>query len=181
MNISLVSDCKSLYIERLDCDLPNIMTNVALMDIYSHSKFKDIDTFAVDIESENLRMVKDHDNVIYKEIESFLMDISNNGEYRYELQFVVDNPVDWIFFTDIAFPNVQDIPVIPSYVIPYPIDLMSIYQYYNLQIDSIKHLNNAIDPKVNILDKIDERPDGCEYSSLLNAKYNSELSKYLLW
>ena len=124
-------------------------------------------------------MLKNHDIQIFKELERYLLELSEGG--KHELQFVVDSPVDWVFFISIAFPHVSNIPIIPEYVLRYPIDLMSMYQYNNLKIQLYEMLRNAEYSSGNILEGILDRPIECEYSSLLSAKYNSELTKFLSW
>lgn len=130
MNFALKCNDKMLYVERTDFDLRLVNRNednTRIMDneyyVSSNSIYNEFPTSKDD----TILSMKDNDDKVAMETKAWLHNLTDNGNNQ--LYIWIDNPTVWSKFISLIFPNANDIVEIPEYIIPYPMDLNSIYQF----------------------------------------------------
>ena len=143
LSLSLVSNDKTLYIEFTDTILNNKENSKLLLKEFDN--FKKID--------DNITLIKDHDNVIIKEIDDFLYECSNNGND--EIKFILEHHTDWFLFINKAFYFNNELPIFKEYYNPNPICLSQLEEFSYFE--TIINENDNLIIQANAIKKIFEK------------------------
>lgn len=150
LNLSISSENdndKSMYVE-FNVNYAKLSSFPHCEELLEKQLFKDQECINHIDEKLNSIMIKDHLDVLFREMSDYLLRLSNNGEYI--LHFWVDNPIDWIFFINTFFAFKDEAPIIPEYINPYPQDLNTIFQFlFKSDDETIKTENLFPYPNIN--------------------------------
>lgn len=157
LNLSLVSDKGSLYIETVDNNLPKIMGDKYLTELFNSQRFSKIETYTEYLETEDILLIKDHRNILFHRVEEFLRKLSDDGKET--ILFWVNEPTAWFMFLNEFFSFKDEVPMIPEYINPYPMDSSTLFNFL------MKKDDEELD-----LDTIFEKLDVSENDSLTSSK-----------